>query len=394
MEKRVTLKQYMKQLEAYIVRNFIFMMFVFILMERFTNFLFSKFIFPYTNLFFANCGLKMDYQGTEMFFGVIIYLVLCFIGFLIQILPTPVAVPVTMAFSAVTDKLFRVEIVQLSRNTNISPSEYFLLQIGVIAVVLVLLLLSLTPYGIAISFFSYAVSLKVQEQEIELEKQRNMMLADVAHDLKTPLTAINGFSQVLKEGLEENEEKKQQYLETIYDNSIRMNEMVCTLFEFLKIESGKFQVNVQKIDICEVFRACVINHLNEFERFEIELDVDIPDDSIMVQADPIYIAKAIDQILTNSYRHNPRGTKVCCKIAVEEYVKIHVMDNGERIPDAIAEHIFEPFGLVDESRSKKNGSGLGLSIANKIMVLHKGRIFYNQILKDGYTKEFVLRLRY
>lgn len=394
MEKRMTLKQHMKELETYIVRNFIFMMFLFVVMERLTNILFSKFIFPYTNLFFQNCGLQMNYEGTEMFFGVVIYLVLSCIGFLIQLLPAAVSLPMMLAFSSVTERFFQMKMVQVSPIANLSSEAYFLLRIGVIAVVLVLLLLSLTPYGIAISFFSYAVSLKVQEQEIELEKQRNMMLADVAHDLKTPLTAIHGFSQVLKEGLEEDEEKKQQYLETIYDNSVCMNEMVCTLFEYLKIESGKFQINIQEIDICEVIRTCVIHHLHEFERYQIEIDIDIPETQIMIKADPVYVSKAIEQLLTNVYRHNPSGTKMCCKITKEEYVKIHVMDNGERIPDAIVEHIFEPFGLADEARSVKRGSGLGLSITNKIMQLHKGRVFYNQILKDGYTKEFVLRFRY
>ncbi|MDO5155903.1 MAG: HAMP domain-containing sensor histidine kinase [Eubacteriales bacterium] len=256
------------------------------------------------------------------------------------------------------------------------------------------------PYIVAAKTFSKAISKRVDrlEQErknrdLDVVKQRNLLLSDVAHDIKTPITTILGFSQALKEN-EIEEEKKQEYLDAIYEKSMKTSELVSLLFEYVKLDSEGFVLRKTTEDIYEVLRGCIARSYTDFEDKSMELVLDIPEDVCYMQVDRIQLERAFQNILTNAWKHNPEGTKLwVCVQQDESYMHIHIYDNGVRIETETAKHLFDPFVQGDKSRTGKRGSGLGLSITRKIIEMHGGKIRLVQYNNHkDYTKEFEIFL--
>ena len=110
----------------------------------------------------------------------------------------------------------------------------------------------------------------------------------------------------------------------------------------------------------------------------------------MIEADEIQFSRAVTNLITNAIRHNKAGAKILLSLKKDdERLKIVVGDTGEKIEPNLADHLFEPFVMGDESRNTKGGSGLGLSIAHKIMKMHGWNLFYSEQIY-GYTKGFVI----
>ena len=126
----------------------------------------------------------------------------------------------------------------------------------------------------------------------------------------------------------------------------------------------------------------------------IECVVDIPEEACMIQADELQLSRVITNLLTNAIRHNPKGSQILLVQKQENLNKITVViaDNGERISPELVSHLFEPFTMGDQSRNSKNGSGLGLSIAHKIVALHGWKLEYVDSY-PGYEKAFRLEIK-
>ena len=130
------------------------------------------------------------------------------------------------------------------------------LRIIVIVVVLVILFISLLPWMIGAFYYYYVVTKKVNElieeekaQQLAYDRQRNLMLSDIAHDIKTPLTTLCGYSKALSDGVVKEEEKRQEYLAAIYSKSMRMNELITLLFEYVKMDSSGFELHREADDL-------------------------------------------------------------------------------------------------------------------------------------------------
>lgn len=271
---------------------------------------------------------------------------------------------------------------------------------------LILLVIWVLPYVVGGISFAVAVSKRVKLLEMqrivkdrEIEKQKNLLLSDVAHDLKTPITTIAGFSQALAEGTVE-KEKEKEYLEAIRLKSMQTVDMVTLLFEYVKLDSAGYKLNKKQEDICEIFRECVAKAYTDFEEKEMELELAIPDDAIMISADKLQLSRAIQNLLTNAYKHNPKKTTLWVSIEKEKQgfrqgdIVLKISDNGSFIETETAKHLFDPFVQGDKSRTTGKGTGLGLSITRKIVEMHGGKVKLIQYRNpDPYTKTFEIRLK-
>ena len=217
-------------------------------------------------------------------------------------------------------------------------------------------------------------------------------MADIAHDLKTPLTSITGYTQALQDDVEESEEKKKQYIDTIHKKSVKLDEMVSLLFEYIKLGSEGFQLKKEKENIAEIVRETVAELFVDFEEKGIVLDVEIPEKPIYCSVDRIQISRAIINLLNNSLKHNNKSDTVFIKVENDDDIEITIADNGIQISDEIAATIFEPFAMGDKSRNSRNGSGLGLSIAYSIAKMHGGYLELNRNSTKEFTKAFVIHL--
>jgi signal transduction histidine kinase len=212
-------------------------------------------------------------------------------------------------------------------------------------------------------------------EKTSLEESKKQMLADISHDLKTPITTIQGYSKVLYEGLVKDEEQTKKYLRYIYEKSIRVTSLIDELFMFSKLDSPDVPIQKEKKDICEFYRGVIAEHYDIFEEKDMELDIDIPDEKIMYAFDLKLLNRALSNLLQNTNKYNPEETKVFLTLTKnEKNIVIEVGDDGIGIREDIARTLFEPFVRGDKSRMNDEGSGLGLAITKKIIELHNGNI--------------------
>ena len=265
--------------------------------------------------------------------------------------------------------------------------EHVIEQLGIIKEIMLLLVLFgflaliIAPYIIAAVYFSQIVVREMRiieddekEKQREYAEQKNLMLSDIAHDLRTPMTTIAGYSKALTDGMV-TEDKRQEYLDAIQTKTGRMNDLINLLFDYVRLDSKGFQLMRTNIDICEMIREAAAFQYQDIEDAGMELDVEIPEEKILVYADKVQFSRVISNLITNAIRHNKPGTSIGLYLLEEdETLRVIVADNGVKIPKEKADMLFEPFVMGDESRNSKGGSGLGLSIAKKVVEMHGFKI--------------------
>jgi signal transduction histidine kinase len=292
------------------------------------------------------------------------------------------------------------------REVTHDPKSVGLLILAIVVTAIVLI----TPYIVGGVLFSVSIAREIrlierekEEARRKEEKRRYLMISNIVHDLKTPMTTVYGYAKALNDGIVP-AEKQTEYHEAIMAKTNRMNEVVALLLDYVKLDSEGFTIKKTNVDMCELVRSCCAFSFTDIESAGDEIDVDIPERSIFVDADNLQFTRVINNLITNAIRHNPSGIKI--KVAVRsesemsaEDVRIFVADSGDEIPADIKEHIFEPFFTGDESRSTGGGTGLGLPLSSRICDMHgfKLKLVQNpEILRyhlgDEYKKVFVISI--
>ncbi len=237
--------------------------------------------------------------------------------------------------------------------------------------------------------FYQLVSKALREEGDRRLKKQNLMYAAIAHDLKTPMTSVSGFAKALSEGRIDPADRQEVY-DIISNKTDSMNEMVDTLFEYSKLGTGQYTPKMEELDLCALVRHTVAEYYTEYESHDIELDVDIPDEPVMIAGDENELKRAFANLIVNVYKHNPEGIKAKISVRSEKgKAVVRIMDSGEQILAGV--NIFEPFITENSSRTAGKGSGLGLAITKKIIETHGGRV-YIENGGAGYTKAFVARI--
>lgn len=228
---------------------------------------------------------------------------------------------------------------------------------------------------------------KEKAEKEKLQQERNQMLLELSHDLKTPLASIKSTSTALAEGVVR-EEELDRYYHIIEAKSDRVNTMADDMFTMLKMESSDYHPELEKIDFCELVRQICAEYYEEMSRFEVEID--IPEKSVFVMADKRLITRTVANLLTNAVKYNQTGSKIDVRVLEEkEQVSVLVSDDGEAIADEVRESMFQAFVRGDKSRRTSGGTGLGLAIAKGVARKHNGDISYQY--KSG-RNQFVLTL--
>ena len=269
------------------------------------------------------------------------------------------------------------------------------LRVIIIGGIIGLLLIRILPYLVGAFCYSRIVSGQFKEllaqeeaQKLARDQRRNLMLSDIAHDIKTPITTICGYSKALSEGVVD-EKDRQSYLDVIYAKAMRMDELVTLLFEYVKLESEGFTLHRELGDLAELTREMAALLYADFEGREMELVLEIPEERVPFEMDRLQLGRAVTNLLTNALRYGKEGGRVLVRL--QDY-ELTVADEGEPIDPEFAAHIFEPFARGDKARSSKGGSGLGLGISRKIVEMHGGKLLLIQSFGEGYTKAFQIRL--
>lgn len=232
-----------------------------------------------------------------------------------------------------------------------------------------------------------------EEMQRVYEKKRNLMLSDIAHDLRTPITTIAGYSKALNDDMVVSEEKKKEYLQAIENKSARMNDLINLLFDYVRLDSESYGLRKDEIDLPELLREIAASLYSDVEEKGMEFQISIPEEVHMVSLDRVQFSRVIVNLINNAIKHNEPGTIIALEMKQEKgTIQISVSDNGGLITTLLAEHIFEPFAMGDASRNAQSGSGLGLSIAKKIVEMHGWTLELKQYYEE-YRKSFVIKIK-
>ena len=226
--------------------------------------------------------------------------------------------------------------------------------------------------------------------DIETSNQlRRQMTADVAHDLRTPLTVIGGYVEAIRDGaLEASPER----MELIGDEVEHLNRMVAELRLLSQADLGELKLEMQTLDPAELLTKTGAIFALEAERKGVALTVDAPTGIAQVKGDESRLMQVLENLLANAFRHTQAGGQVSLGLAlVENQVEINVTDTGEGIAPEELPYVFERFHRGDKSRhADENQSGLGLAIVKAIVTSHGGSVNAKSVLGKGTT--LIIRL--
>lgn len=250
--------------------------------------------------------------------------------------------------------------------------------------------------GLFRDFESMRIKLKENRDRRNLAEQQNReLIANITHDLKTPITSIRGYVEGIMDGVADTDEKMDRYIKTIYNKANALNALINELTGYSKIDAREIAYNFKRLSVNDYFGDCAAEMVFDLEEqgvaFEYENKVK---KNTAILADPEQLSKVIHNIISNSVKYKcEEKSHIKFKLREsDDYVQVDVKDNGMGVPKEDVGKIFDRFYRSDASRnSDKGGNGIGLSIAKKIIEDHGGRIWATVDGSAGLAIHFTLR---
>ncbi len=215
-------------------------------------------------------------------------------------------------------------------------------------------------------------SLLEQLDAAKLENRR--IIANISHDLKTPLTVIGGYARAFEGGIIPREDEK-RYMECIRQRAELAESLINTLFEYAKMDHPDYKPVWEKTDLCEFTKEFLAEKYSELESAGFELSLSIPERPLKMQMDRGLFRRMLENLINNSMRYNSSGTTIF--VVIEEkrnMLQLTIADNGVGIKPEVATTLFKPFVTENKARSVGGGTGLGLSIVKRAVEINRGSI--------------------
>lgn len=226
-----------------------------------------------------------------------------------------------------------------------------------------------------------------EEQKRVLQEDKQRMLTGLSHDLKTPITIIQGFTKAIKDGLV-SEDDKPKYLQVILSKSTQMTALINQLYDYNKLEHPDFDLEKERVDVAELARSFLAGIYDEFEVRGYLLEIQIPEEKVWCDVDKRQIVRVLENIVANFFKYTPVGSTLLFNIEkAGDKVCISIADNGPGVSEDARRDLFEAFVVGEKSRNKQ-GSGLGLAVCKKIIDMHGGSISLAKEPMDGYSVQF------
>ncbi len=209
-----------------------------------------------------------------------------------------------------------------------------------------------------------------------LETMRRDFVANVSHELKTPLASIKAYSETLRLGAIEDEQNRLRFVERIEEQANRLNELIMDLIQLARIEAGQATFELEDIDLCTVAKQRVDAFQDDAVKRRTKLTFESSGSPIIAHGDEDGIITILDNLITNAIRYTPEEATVLVRVSASDSMGIlEVIDNGQGIAPEHHERIFERFYRVDRARSRDlGGTGLGLSIVKHLSQAMGGKV--------------------
>lgn len=233
-------------------------------------------------------------------------------------------------------------------------------------------------YALNDIILSYESRLSAYHQTEETNRQ---LMTSLSHDVRTPLTTLIGYLDATHKGIV-NGKERDDYIETARRKAHDLKEYIDVLFNWFKLGSNEFSMNISTVDLTELTRNILIDWIPIFEDAQIDFAADIPEQPFRVQIDPDGYMRILNNLIQNVISHSQADKVEIALSGMEGNIKIFLSDNGVGIDKEDLKHIFERLYKCDKGRSEK-GSGLGLSIVHQLVAKLNGTITAESILGKG-----------
>jgi len=238
-----------------------------------------------------------------------------------------------------------------------------------------------------------ARSFNTMADQVEAAQQSQRdFVANVSHELKTPLTSIQGFSQALLDGTAATPETTTRAVRVIHEEAERMRRMVDELLILARFDAGQMVMARDPVNLGPLLHGCVEKLTPQAQAAGVVLELDIPN-KLSITGDADRLAQVFTNLLDNSVAHTPSGSKVALagrRVEEARVIEVTITDTGEGIPAEALPRIFERFYQVDKARKRSRGAGLGLAITKEIIEAHGGAITAESVV--GLGTRFTVRL--
>lgn len=223
------------------------------------------------------------------------------------------------------------------------------------------------------------------DQLKSVENLRRELIANVSHDLRTPVAIIQGYVETLMIKKDQIEPGKQEkYLKIILDSTEKLSNQISLLFEYSKLEAKQIEPQKEAFFLTELVQDTYHKYSMLSEQQDISLNVELPKKPQLVFADVQLVERVLQNLMDNALKYTPNGGQIdICIENTNDGVQVMVKDNGPGIPEHEQSYIFERYRKAKNSRSKANSTGLGLAIVKKILDLHNVKIQVKSKLNEG-----------
>lgn len=216
------------------------------------------------------------------------------------------------------------------------------------------------------------------------DRMKQEWIANITHDLKTPLSPIKGYAELLTDGLSNNsEEDIKRYGMRIVNSVTSTEQLINDLKLTYQMDSGVVPLDKRQVDLSSEVREMIIELLNQTEYADRSILYQCEENPVYVMADPMLFKRAVTNILINALIHNPVETDLVVSLEVTEEIKLSIKDDGKGISEEEMKRVFDRYYRGDRKNEKSDGSGLGLAIAKQIVELHDGSVEIQSTVNEG-----------
>ena len=222
-----------------------------------------------------------------------------------------------------------------------------------------------------------------------LEEMRRLFVANVSHELKTPLTSIQGYLEAILDGMITDKEEEEEYIKRVLNETDRMSNLVGEVLDLAKLQSEQFEFQLETVNLKAVIKSVYNDLESRFAHREVKLDVA---DDLDVKADPDKLKEVLINLISNAIKFTAENGKIELESKVTGgKVTLNVIDDGVGIPKSELSHIWERFHQVDRSRKPdREGTGLGLAIVKEMVEGMKGEVEVESTVGEGSKFSFSL----
>lgn len=231
------------------------------------------------------------------------------------------------------------------------------------------------------------------KQNKDYEEERKRMISNISHDLRTPLTSLLGYVELLNHDENLSEEERKEYTEIVETRGKALLKLMEEFFQVSKLESNDIKLNIKRVNISEIVRQSMVLLYNEFTKLSIEPKINIPQEDLYALGDEVAINRILNNLISNSLKYGIDGGAIGLDLREEgKNIVIDIWDKGKGIPENDMPFIFNRLYTLEKSRNRKlQGSGLGLTIAKKLAENQLGKLTACSIPYEKTTFTFTLK---